>query len=88
MGIDPTYYEAATVDGASMATAFATSPFLSCLLLLIIVLTLILAVGNIFRADFGSFHQIPHNAGALYSVTFNVIELPCLQRFDQGWDTG
>lgn len=66
MGIDPTFYEAATVDGASKWQRIRniTIPQLSSL---ITVLT-ILAVGNIFRADFGLFYQIPHNAGALYSV--------------------
>ena len=51
MGIDPTYYEAATVDGASKWQRIRniTIPQLSSL---ITVLT-ILAVGNIFRADFG-----------------------------------
>ena len=64
--LDPTYYEAATVDGASKWQRIRniTIPQLSSL---ITVLT-ILAVGNIFRADFGLFYQIPHNAGALYSV--------------------
>ena len=72
MGIDPTYYEAATVDGASKWQRIrnVTIPQLSSL---ITVLT-ILAVGNIFRADFGLFYQIPHNAGALYNVT-NVIDV-------------
>ena len=58
MGIDPTYYEAATVDGALAS--------------LITVLT-ILAVGNIFRADFGLFYTVPHNSGSLFSVT-NVLD--------------
>ena len=70
MGIDPTFYEAATVDGASkwQRIRHITIPQLASL---ITVLT-ILAIGNIFRADFGLFYQIPHNSGALYSVT-NVI---------------
>ena len=72
MGIDPTFYEAATVDGASkwQRIRHITIPQLSSL---ITVLT-ILAIGNIFRADFGLFYQIPHNSGALYSVT-NVIDV-------------
>ncbi len=57
MGIDPTYYEAATVDGASKWQRIrnVTIPQLTPL---VTVLT-ILAVGNIFRADFGLFYQIP-----------------------------
>ena len=60
------------MDGASKWQRIRniTIPQLSSL---ITVLT-ILAVGNIFRADFGLFYQIPHNAGALYSVT-NVIDV-------------
>ena len=52
-GIDPTYYEAATVDGASngwqtnsQRNHSAVDTIGNCLLT-------ILAVGNIFRADFG-----------------------------------
>ncbi|MBF0778627.1 ABC transporter permease [Streptococcus cuniculi] len=67
MGIDPTFYEAAAVDGASkwQKIRYVTLPQLAPL---IAVLT-ILAVGNIFRADFGLFYQIPKNSGTLYHVT-------------------
>ena len=71
MGIDPTYYEAATVDGATKWQRIRniTLPSLASL---ITVLT-ILAVGNIFRADFGLFYTVPHDSGSLYSVT-NVLD--------------
>ncbi len=51
MGIDPTYYEAAIVDGATkwQRIRYVTLPQL---MPLMTILT-ILAVGNIFRADFG-----------------------------------
>lgn len=67
MGIDPTYYEAAIVDGASkwQRIRYVTIPQL---LPLVTILT-ILAVGNIFRADFGLFYQIPKNSGPLFNVT-------------------
>ena len=85
MGIDPTYYEAATVDGASKWQRIRniTIPQLSSL---ITVLT-ILAVGNIFRADFGLFYQIPHNAGALYSGT-NVIDVYVYNGLTKSGDIG
>lgn len=67
MGIDPTYYEAAMVDGASKWQQIknVTIPQL---LPLMTILT-ILAVGNIFRADFGLFYNVPRNSGSLYQVT-------------------
>lgn len=85
MGIDPTFYEAATVDGASKWQRIRniTIPQLSSL---ITVLT-ILAVGNIFRADFGLFYQIPYNAGALYSVT-NVIDVYVYNGLTKSGDIG
>ena len=67
MGIDPTYYEAAMVDGATKwqqiknVTIPQIIPMMSVLL--------ILNIGGIFRADFGLFYTVPRNAGALYNVT-------------------
>ncbi|MBF0819209.1 ABC transporter permease [Streptococcus acidominimus] len=71
MGIDPSYYEAATVDGASkwQRIRHVTIPQLAPL---VIILT-ILAVGNIFRADFGLFYLIPKNSGQIFNVT-NVLD--------------
>ncbi|MFC5631160.1 MULTISPECIES: ABC transporter permease [Streptococcus] len=67
MGINPSYYEAAIVDGATkwQRIKHVTIPQL---VPLITILT-ILAVGNIFRADFGLFYQTTKNSGALYDVT-------------------
>lgn len=67
MGINPTYYEAAMVDGATnwQQIKHVTLPQI---IPLISIMT-ILAVGNIFRADFGLFYQIPQNSGAIYNVT-------------------
>lgn len=67
MGIDPTYYEAAIVDGANkwQQIKYVTIPQL----LPLISILMILAVGNIFRADFGLFYQVPRGSGTLYEVT-------------------
>ncbi len=67
MGIDPTYYEAAMIDGATKWQQIknVTLPQLAPLMTILTIL----AVGNIFRADFGLFYQVPRNSGALYEVT-------------------
>lgn len=67
MGIDPTYHEAAIVDGATkwQRIRYVTLPQLAPLMTILTIL----AVGNIFRADFGLFYQIPKNSGPLYNVT-------------------
>lgn len=67
MGIDPTYYEAAVVDGA---TKFQMVRYITLPLLLPLVLILvILGLGNIFRGDFGLFFFIPNNSSFLYGTT-------------------
>jgi putative aldouronate transport system permease protein len=71
IGIDPEYYEAATLDGASKWQQIRkiTLPLITPT---IIVLTL-LSIGRIFYADFGLFYQVPMNSGMLYDTT-NVID--------------
>ncbi|XID92419.1 ABC transporter permease [Paenibacillaceae bacterium WGS1546] len=67
LGINPAYYEAAEIDGAGrlqMAWRI-TLPLLAPL----IIVLLIVAVGGIFRADFGLFYFVPNNSSFLYSTT-------------------
>jgi putative aldouronate transport system permease protein len=70
-GIDKSYYEAAMIDGANKWKQITriTLPLLQPMM---IILT-ILAIGGIFRADFGLFYQIPRESGSLFPVT-NVID--------------
>ncbi len=66
-GIDPTYYEAASMDGANHWTKIIhiTLPELKPT---IITLTL-MNIGRIFYSDFGLFYQVPMNSGSLIDVT-------------------
>ncbi len=67
MGVDPALYEAATIDGANrwQQTRYVSLPSL----VPVMTILTILAVGNMFRGDFGLFYQIPRNVGVLYEVT-------------------
>ncbi len=67
MGTDPELYEAAKMDGANRwrQTWAISIPSLYPVMTVLILL----AVGNMFRADFGLFYQIPRNIGLLYPVT-------------------
>ena len=67
MGIDPTFYEAAIIDGANrwQQVKYVTIPQL----IPLVSILMIMAIGNIFRADFGLFYQVPRNSGSLYNVT-------------------
>ncbi len=67
LGIDKSYYEAATVDGAGTWKQI-TSITLPMLKPVIITLTL-LSIGRIFYSDFGLFYQVPMNTGLLYNAT-------------------
>lgn len=66
-GIDHTLYEAAVVDGANRWQQIwnITLPSLKST---IIILTL-MALGGIFRSDFGLFYQVPQSSGPLINVT-------------------
>ena len=67
IGIDPTYYEAAVVDGAGKWKQiwYITLPGLKST---IITLTL-LNIGRIFYSDFGLFYQVPMSSGMLMDAT-------------------
>lgn len=67
VGIDPEYFDAAAIDGASkLQTMWHISlPFLKPM----ISILSILGVGSIMYADFGLFFTVPRDSGALYTVT-------------------
>jgi putative aldouronate transport system permease protein len=67
VGIDTEYFEAAAVDGASrLRRVWHIS--LPQITPVIIIMT-ILAIGGIFRADFGLFYNVTRDVGALYPTT-------------------
>ena len=70
-GINKTYYEAAVIDGATkwQQMKYITLPLLKP----VITILLIMAVGGIFKSDFGPFYQLPRDSGPLYPVT-NVLD--------------
>lgn len=67
LGIDPAYYEAAQLDGASrwQQHKWITIPLLKPTVIMLFILNM----GQIFRSDFGLFYQVPMNQGVLYPVT-------------------
>lgn len=66
-GIDPTYYEAAKLDGATRWQRITNITLPS--LIPSLITMLMLSIGRIFSSDFGLFYQVPQNSGALFSVT-------------------
>jgi len=66
-GISGEYYEAAVLDGANKRQQawYITIPHLR----LVIGISIILAMGNIFRGDFGLFYVVTKDSGRIYPVT-------------------
>ena len=66
-GIDPSLYEAASLDGATkwQQIRFITLPLLKSTMVMLIIMS----VGRMFYSDFGLFYQLPMNSGALYPTT-------------------
>ena len=71
IGIDPSFYEAARLDGASKWQEITKITLPS--LVPSIITLLLLSIGRIFYSDFGLFYQVPMNSGVLFPTT-NVID--------------
>lgn len=85
IGIDPSLYEAAALDGATRWQQHKgiTIPLLKPTIIMLVILNM----GQIFRSDFGLFYQVPMNQGALYNVTQTIdtyVYRALLQRNDIG----
>ena len=71
IGIDPSFYEAARLDGASKWQEITKITLPS--LVPTIITLLLLSIGRIFYSDLGLFYQVPMNSGVLFPTT-NVID--------------
>ena len=70
IAIDNSYFEAASIDGATkwQQIKSITLPFLKPA----IIMGFITSIGHMFYSDFGLFYQIPMNSGPLYNVTTTI----------------
>ena len=85
IGIDTSYYESATIDGATklQSTIHITLP----MLMPIAITLFLLNIGKIFYADFGLFYMVPKDSGLLYSTT-DVIDTYVYRALKQKGDMG
>jgi putative aldouronate transport system permease protein len=85
LGINPEFYEAARIDGASKLKqiVYITLPLIAP----IIVITTLLAIGRIFYADFGMFYVVTRNTPQLYPTT-DVIDTFVFRSLRQLGDVG
>ena len=67
IGNDPSFYEAARLDGASKWQEITKITLPS--LVPTIITLLLLSIGRIFYSDFGLFYQVPMRSGLISSVT-------------------
>ena len=70
IGIDPSFYEAARLDGASKWQEITKITLPS--LVPTIITLLLLSIGRIFYSDFGLFYQVPMDSGPLLDITSTI----------------
>lgn len=85
IGISGEYYEAASLEGATklQQIRYITFPLIQPVILTMVML----AIGKIFRSDFGLFYYVPLNSGALYQTT-NTIDTYVYRALMQLGDIG
>lgn len=85
LGIDKSLFEAAEIDGANylQKTFYISLPSIRTL---VIIMTL-LALGGIFRSDFGLFYQLTRDIGKLYPTT-DVIDTYIFRALRTNGDVG
>lgn len=67
IGIDSTYYEASSIDGATRRQQIWSISIP--LVLPVMIMLVLLQIGKIFFSDFGLFYFIPKNTGVLFPTT-------------------